>query len=156
MSVQRIGSGGPWEAAYGYSRVVRAGDFVLTAGCTSTVDGVVTNVGDPGAQAATAIGIGLEALAGLGLGAADVVRTRMYVTDREHCDAVGSAHGVAFGEHRPAATMVVVAGLLDPDHLFEIEIEAYAPATAPPSGRRVAPPAGGPNEASGGPIEEVA
>ena len=127
-SVLRLGSDGPWEAAYGYSRVVRFGDVVLTAGCTSTVDGVVTHVGDPGAQAATAIGIGLKALADLGVGPEQVVRTRMYVTDRAHADAVGRAHGAAFGAHRPAATMVIVAGLLHPDHLFEIEIEAYAPA----------------------------
>jgi enamine deaminase RidA (YjgF/YER057c/UK114 family) len=107
--------------------VVRAGDFVLTAGCTSTVDGEVTGVGDPGAQATTAIGIGLAALGELGVGPEAVVRTRMYVTDRAHCDTVGRAHGWAFGAHRPAATMVIVAGLLHPDHLFEIEIEAYAP-----------------------------
>jgi enamine deaminase RidA (YjgF/YER057c/UK114 family) len=129
--VVRLGSGGPWEEIYGYCRVVRAGDFVLTAGCTSTVDGVVAHVGDPGAQAATAIGIGLEALAKLGVGARDVVRTRMYVTDRGHSDAVGRAHGAAFGGYPPAATMVVVAGLLHPDHLFEVEIEAYAPVGRP-------------------------
>ncbi len=126
--VLRLGSGGPWEDAFGYSRVVRAGDLVLTAGCTSTVDGVVTHVGDPGGQARTAIGIALAALAQLGVGAESVVRTRMYVTDRAHADAVGRAHGAAFGAHRPAATMVVVAALLHPDHLFEIEVEAYSPA----------------------------
>ena len=68
MSVERFGSGGPWEAAYGYSRVVRAGDLVLTAGCTSTVDGVVTGVGDAHAQARTALGIALAALRSAGRG----------------------------------------------------------------------------------------
>jgi enamine deaminase RidA (YjgF/YER057c/UK114 family) len=125
--VLRLGSGGPWEAAYGYSRLVRAGDFVLTAGCTSTVDGVVAPVGDPAGQTAVAVQLGLDALARVGLGAADVVRTRMYVTDREHCDPVGRAHGAVFGAYRPVATMVIVAGLLHPDHLVEIELEAYAP-----------------------------
>jgi len=125
--VLRLGSDGPWEAAYGYSRLVRAGDFVLIAGCTSTVDGVVDPVGDPAGQAAVAIRIGLDALARLDLGAADVVRTRIYVTDRAHCDPVGRAHGAAFGAYRPVATMVIVAGLLHPDHLVEIELEAYLP-----------------------------
>lgn len=128
--VVRLGSGGPWEAAYGYSRVVRAGDFVFTAGCTATVDGVVVHRGDAGAQTGTALGIALDALAVLGLTAADVVRTRMYVTDRADCDAVGRAHGAIFGAVRPAATMVIVAGLLDPAHLVEVDVEAYAPGSA--------------------------
>ncbi len=130
-SILRLGSDGPWEDTYGYSRVVRAGDFVLTAGCTSTVDGVVTNVGDAGAQAATALRIALDGLAQLGVGVGNVVRTRMYVTDRADCDAVGRAHGAVFGDIRPAATMVLVAGLLDPEHLVEIEVEAYQPNEGP-------------------------
>ncbi|HEY2795852.1 MAG TPA: RidA family protein [Micromonosporaceae bacterium] len=123
--IERYGSGGPWEAMFGYSRVVVAGDRVLTAGCTSTVDGVVTHVGDAGAQTLEAIRIGLDALAKAGAGVADVVRTRMYVVNRADTDAVGRAHGDVFGDVRPAATMVLVAGLLHPDHLVEIELEAY-------------------------------
>jgi enamine deaminase RidA (YjgF/YER057c/UK114 family) len=126
-SVARFPSGGPWEDAYGYSRVVRAGHLLITAGCTATVDGVVTGVGDPGAQAATAFRIGLAALAAAGAAAQDVIRTRMYVTDPAHADAVGRAHGELFGAIRPAATLVVVAGLLHPDHLVEVELEAYTP-----------------------------
>ncbi|WP_088975222.1 RidA family protein [Micromonospora coxensis] len=127
-TVTRLGSGGPWEALYGYSRVVRAGDRVLTAGCTSTVDGAVAHVGDAAAQTAQALRIALDALAEVGASAADVVRTRMYVTDRLYADEVGRAHNAVFGAVRPAATMVVVAGLIDPDLLVEVELEAYLPA----------------------------
>lgn len=120
-----MGSGGPWEAVYGYARVVRAGDLAWTAGCTSTVDGRVTHVGDAAAQTAQALRIGLDALAEVGVEPGDVVRTRMYVTDRSYADEVGRAHNAVFGAVRPAATMVVVAGLLDPDQLVEVELEAW-------------------------------
>ncbi|MFC0030429.1 Rid family hydrolase [Micromonospora chaiyaphumensis] len=124
-AVTRLGSGGPWEALYGYCRVVRAGQSAITAGCTSTVDGRVAHVGDAAAQTAQAIRIGLDALAEVGAGPADVVRTRMYVTDRVYADEVGRAHNAVFGAVRPVATMVVVAGLIDPDHLVEVELEAW-------------------------------
>lgn len=123
--VRRFGSGGPWEDRYGYSRVVRAGDLLLTAGCTATVDGVVTGIGDPGGQARTAFGIALDALAGAGAAIEDVIRTRMYVTDAAYADAVAGVHGRLFRAVRPVATLVVVAALLDPQHLVEVEVEAY-------------------------------
>jgi enamine deaminase RidA (YjgF/YER057c/UK114 family) len=125
MSVLRYGSGGPWEETYGYSRVVSAGPWLLTAGCTSTVDGVVTHVGDPAAQTRQALAIALDALAGAGATVGDVIRTRMYVVDPAHADAVGRAHGEVFRDVRPAATLVVVARLLHPDHLVEVEVEAW-------------------------------
>ncbi|MFF5178441.1 RidA family protein [Micromonospora sp. NPDC000316] len=125
MTVTRLGSGGPWEQRYGYSRVVRAGDRAFTAGCTATVEGRVVHVGDAAAQTAQALRIALDALAEVGAGPGDVVRTRMYVTDRLHADEVGRAHNAVFGAVRPAATLVVVAGLLDPEHLVEVEVEAY-------------------------------
>ncbi|HEX8627319.1 MAG TPA: RidA family protein [Catenuloplanes sp.] len=125
MTVTRLSSGGPWERAYGYARVVAAGGWVLTAGCTATVDGVVDPVGDPYGQTVRALDIALVATARAGAGLDDVVRTRLYVTDRAHADAVGRAHGAVFGAVRPAATLVVVAGLLHPDHLVEVEVEAY-------------------------------
>ncbi|MFG2168737.1 RidA family protein [Micromonospora chersina] len=124
-AVTRLGSGGPWEALYGYCRVVRAGRLAITAGCTSTVDGRVAHVGDAAAQTAQAIRIGLDALAEVGAEPADVVRTRMYVTDRMYADEVGRAHNAVFGAVRPVATMVVVAGLIDPEHLVEVELEAW-------------------------------
>ena len=123
--IERFGSGGPWEQTYGYSRVVRAGDLLLTAGCTATVNGVVTGVGDAYAQTLSAFRIGLDALAAAGAAIADVVRTRMYVVRAADADAVGRAHGELFGAVRPVSTLVVVAGLLHPDHLVEVEVEAY-------------------------------
>ena len=125
--IERAGSGGPYEESYGYSRVVRVGPFVLTAGCTSTVDGVVAHAGDSAAQTREAFGIALSALAKLGATADDVVRTRMYVTPAADADAVGRAHGEIFGTVRPAATLVIVAGLIHPDLLVEVEAEAYLP-----------------------------
>ncbi|RQX58486.1 hypothetical protein DLJ57_03880, partial [Micromonospora chalcea] len=106
----------------------RAGSLAITAGCTSTVDGRVAHAGDAAAQTARAIRIGLDALAEVGAGPGDVVRTRMYVTDRIFADEVGRAHNAVFGPVRPVATMVVVAGLIDPDLLVEVELEAYLPA----------------------------
>jgi len=125
VTVERSGSGGPYEEIYGYSRVVRAGDRLVTAGCTATVNGEVTDVGDPHAQALTAFGIALDALAGAGAGLEQVIRTRMYVTDRGHADAVGRAHGEIFASVRPAATLLIVAGLLVPEMLVEVEVEAF-------------------------------
>ena len=125
MSVRRFGSGGPWEDAFGYSRVVAAGPWLLSAGCTSTVDGVVTHVGDAAGQARQSFHIALDALARAGASVQDVVRTRMYVVRREDADAVGRVHGEIFGSVRPAATMVMVAALIDPDHLVEVEVDAF-------------------------------
>jgi enamine deaminase RidA (YjgF/YER057c/UK114 family) len=125
MTIERFSSGGPWEESYGYSRVVRAGDRLLTAGSTATVNGAVTGIGDPYEQALTAFRIALDALAEAGAKIEDVVRTRMYVTNRAHVDRVGRAHGSVFGAVRPVATLVIVAGLLDPAMLVEVELEAY-------------------------------
>lgn len=125
--VERIGSGGPWEQLYGYSRAVRAGDLVLSSGCTATIDGTVVHVGDPGGQAKVAFQIALDGIVAAGASLSDVVRTRMYVTDPSHADAVGRVHGELFGLVRPAATLVVVARLLEPHQLVEVEVEAYTP-----------------------------
>ncbi len=122
--IERHGSGGPWEDAYGYARVVTAGGFAFVSGCTATVDGVVTGVGDAAAQARAAFQIALSALESIGVPAERVVRTRMYVVRRGDVDPVGRAHGEIFGAIRPAATLVLVAGLLHPDHLVEVEVVA--------------------------------
>ncbi len=127
MSVKKISSGGPWEESIGYSRAVVAGPWILTAGCTSTVDGVVTHVGDPHGQTRQAFQIALDALAQAGASVSDVVRTRMYVVHGVDPDAVGRAHGEIFADVRPAATMVMVASLINPDQLVEVEVEAYRP-----------------------------
>lgn len=121
---ERHSSGGSWEQAYGYSRAIRVGRQVLVAGCTSMVDGRVRHPADPAAQLRVAIETALEALAALGAGHDDVVRTRMYVTHRRDCDAVGRVHAEYFGGNPPAATMVIVSGLLHPDMRVEIEVDA--------------------------------
>ncbi|MFC5186250.1 RidA family protein [Actinomadura harenae] len=123
--IERITSGGPWEDQIGYSRAVLAGDHAFVSGCTSTVDGEVVHVGDPYQQTRTAIEIALWSLERLGLGREHVVRTRMYVTDAAFSSDVGRAHSEFFREVRPAASMLVVAGLIDPRQLVEIEIDAY-------------------------------
>jgi enamine deaminase RidA (YjgF/YER057c/UK114 family) len=123
--ITRLGSGGPWEDVVGYSRVVKAGPLVITAGCTSTVDGEVTCVGDPYGQTLQAYRIALEALARAGATVGDVVRTRAYLRDAAHFDGAGRAHKELFGDVRPASTMLVVAGFVHPDMLVEVEVEAY-------------------------------
>jgi len=125
--VLRHSSGGPWEQRYGYSRVVVAGGHAWVAGSTATVDGEVVHPGDPYAQTRTAFTVALAALAGAGFAVDDVVRTRMYVVAAADLDAVGTAHGDVFGDVRPASTAVVVAGLVDPRMLVEVEVDAYRP-----------------------------
>ena len=124
MSVIRLGSGSPWEGIVGYSRVVVRGDAAWVSGTTSTVDGVVVHPGDAGAQTRQALAIIRESLERAGFTLADVVRTRMFVTDISRWEEVGRAHGEVFGDVRPATTMVQVGALIDPDMLVEIEAEA--------------------------------
>jgi enamine deaminase RidA (YjgF/YER057c/UK114 family) len=122
--IERRGSGGPWEDLYGYARVVTASGFAFVSGCTATVDGTVIGIADAAAQARTAFQIALSALADVGVAPTNVVRTRMYVIRREDADAVGRVHGEVFGAVRPAASLLIVAGLLHPDHLVEVEVVA--------------------------------
>lgn len=122
---KRISSGSPYEPTIGFSRAVRVGDRVAVSG-TAPVgpDGKTAGVGDPAAQTRRCIEIARIALEEAGSSLTDVIRTRIFITRREDWDAIGRAHGEAFGDIRPAATMVVVAGLIDPDWLVEIEFEA--------------------------------
>jgi len=122
----RYGTSSPFEQRFGYSRVVRVGPLALTAGCTATIDGVVQAPGDAAGQAAIAFGVGLGALARVGLGSEAVIATRMYIVDPGDADAVGLVHSDVFGQVRPVATMVVVAGLIDPAMLIEVELTAWA------------------------------
>jgi enamine deaminase RidA (YjgF/YER057c/UK114 family) len=124
-TLRRIGSGGPWEDAFGYSRAVVAGPNAYVSGCTAVVDGVVHHEGDPYRQALTAFGLALTTLREAGFEAADVVRTRMYVTHIRDTEAVGRAHRELFDTARPASTMVVVSKLIDPQMLVEVEVDAY-------------------------------
>jgi enamine deaminase RidA (YjgF/YER057c/UK114 family) len=122
-----VSSGGRFEGAFGYSRAVAAGDQVWVSGCTSVVDGQVVHEGDMGAQAAQAIAVIATALAEVGCSLADVVRTRIFVTDISRWQEVAEAHLAAFGDVRPAATMVEVTALIDPRMLVEVEAVAYQP-----------------------------
>jgi enamine deaminase RidA (YjgF/YER057c/UK114 family) len=115
----------PWETRYGYSRVVVAGDWALTAGTTATSSEGVLYPGDPYRQTLAAFRIALDALQAAGVAPKQVVRTRLYVTDISSQAEVGRAHQEVFGHIRPVATMVEVAGLADPAHLVEVEVEAY-------------------------------
>ncbi len=125
--IRKFSSGGPYEALIGYSRAVAFGPFAMTAGCTAVVDGAVQHVGDPYSQARVAMANGLRALAQAGCRDVDVVQSRLYLTDAAHADAVGRAHGEVFGTVRPVTTMVVVAALIDPTMLVEVELVAYVP-----------------------------
>ena len=126
MSRIQVESGSPYERLYGFSRGLRRGTRIEVAG-TAPIPA------EGAAVAPTAYGqmlrcgeIVTRALQQLGSSADDVIRTRMYITDPADADEVGRAHGELFGRARPVATMVVVAGLLDPAWKVELEVEAIA------------------------------
>ena len=130
LRVLRFASGAPWEAVVGYSRVVVRGDTAWVSGTTSVVDGAVAHPGDAAAQTRQILGSIEASLERAGFTLADVVRTRMYVTDISRWAEVGRAHGEVFGHIRPATTMVEVASLIDPAMLVEIEADAVRGASA--------------------------
>ena len=122
---QLVSSGAVWEPVVGYSRAVKVDGRIWVSGTTSTgSDGAIVGKGDPYAQAKQAIANIERALVSAGAGLADVVRTRIYVTDIAHWQDIGRAHGEAFADIRPASTMVEVSRLIDPDLLVEIEADA--------------------------------
>lgn len=124
-SVKRISSGVPFEERFGYSRAVELPNgLVLVAGCTSVVNGQIA-AGSPYEQAVTSFDVAFSALAQLGLGREDVVRTRMYLTHARDVDEVGRAHKELFDDVRPAASMIIVSGFVDPSLVVEVEVEAY-------------------------------
>ena len=120
---QHVSSGSPYEPLFGFSRAVRVGDRILVSG-TAPIwpDGSCPD--DVEAQADRCLQIILAALARAGARQQHVVRTRLYLVDAADADAVGRVHGAVFGATRPASTIVVVAGLVDPRWKVEMEAEA--------------------------------
>jgi enamine deaminase RidA (YjgF/YER057c/UK114 family) len=122
---RRVSSGGPWEAVAGYSRAIVVDDTCWVAGTTDAgPDGVSLHPDDVAAQARAVFGIIERALDEAGFTLEDVVRTRMYITDMASTDAVLAVHGEVFGSIRPAATLIGVAGLIEPTVKIEIEVDA--------------------------------
>ncbi len=123
MVRDNIPSESGYESKYGFSRAVRIGDRVFVSGTAPIWHGAEVDP-DPQVQARRCIEIMLSALAEAGGAVSDVVRTRIYITDVDDADAIGEVHGETFGDVKPAATMVVVAALLDPAWKVEMELEA--------------------------------
>ncbi|MFE5712669.1 RidA family protein [Streptomyces sp. NPDC056501] len=123
--VKKVVTGAPWEEQFGYSRAVELPNgLVLVAGCTSVVGGQIAG-GGPYDQTVNSFNVAFDALKQLGLGPEDVVRTRMYVTHARDVDEVGRAHKELFDAVRPAASMIIVSGFVDPSLVVEVEVEAY-------------------------------
>jgi enamine deaminase RidA (YjgF/YER057c/UK114 family) len=124
MERRLISSGSPYEPTIGFSRAVRVGDRVLVAGTAPTMPDGADPPPDAYGQARRVLEIVVDALAEAGARPEHVVRTRTYLVSASDWEEVGRAHGEVLGDVRPASTMVVVAALLDPRWLVEIEAEA--------------------------------
>jgi enamine deaminase RidA (YjgF/YER057c/UK114 family) len=136
-AISRISTNTPWEPIVGYSRLVRAGDFVAVSGTTATdARGLIVGPGQMYVQARQALANISAALARAGLGMHQVIRTRMFVTDIERFAEAARAHKEFFADTPPAATMVEVRRLAHPDMMIEIEADAYAGSA---SGKTAAP-----------------
>lgn len=118
-------TGSPWEDAVGYSRVVRVGDHVRVAGTGAVRDGAVVGLGDLYTQTRTVLSIIEESLAQVDATIADVVLTRVYLTDITRWPDYARAHREVFDAVRPVTTAIEVPALIDPGMLVEIEAEAF-------------------------------
>jgi enamine deaminase RidA (YjgF/YER057c/UK114 family) len=122
---QRAFTGTKWEKAYGYCRALRVGDVVYVSGTTGTNEaGELVGVGDPRAQTEQIFRKIEGALAELGASLQDIVRTRMFVVGAENSLPVAEVHGAILRDVQPVSTLVMVAGLIEPQMLVEIEVEA--------------------------------
>jgi enamine deaminase RidA (YjgF/YER057c/UK114 family) len=119
-----VSSGSPYEPVVGFSRALRVGNIVAVGGTTAGSGGKMVGIGDPAAQARAILEIIAKALADAGARLEDVIRTRIYLTDIDHWEAVGRVHGEVFGEIRPASSVLQVTRFINPDWLVEIEADA--------------------------------
>ncbi|MET7731777.1 RidA family protein [Streptomyces sp. NPDC005402] len=123
--LRRVTTGAPWEDTFGYSRAVELPNgLVLVSGCTSIVDGEIAG-GGPYEQTVNSFNVAFAALKELGLGRDDVVRTRLYLTHARDVEEVGRAHKELFDAVRPAASLIIVSGFVDPSLVVEVEVEAF-------------------------------
>src|SRR5450432_1294063 len=125
MSRELFATQTEWEPYVGYSRAVRVGDHVFVSGTVATNEnGELVAPGDPYAQTIQVLENLKRALERAGSSLADVVRTRMFVTDISQWKAYGRAHGEYFRDIRPVTSMIEVKGLIDPSLMIEIEADA--------------------------------
>ena len=129
MATKRVlvSSGSPYEPVIGFSRAVRIGKIVAVGGTTAGSGGKPVAIGDPAAQTRAILEIIAKSLEEAGASLKDVIRTRIYLVDIAHWEAVGRVHGEFFGEIRPASSMLEVSGFISPDWLVEIEADAVIP-----------------------------
>lgn len=119
-----VSSASPYEPIVGFSRAVRAGNFIAVSGTTAGSGGKPVAIGDPAAQTRAIIEVIEKALADLGGSLNDVVRTRIYLVDIAHWEAVSRVHGEFFADIRPANSMFQVTAFVRPEWLVEIEADA--------------------------------
>ena len=124
MERKNISSGTPWEDIVGYSRAVRIGNIIEVAGTTAMDGDTLIGAGDPYAQTIFILKKIEKALQEAGANMTDVIRTKMYVRDISQWEEIGRAHGEFFKKIKPAATMMEVSALINPDLLIEIEVSA--------------------------------
>ena len=122
-----VSSGSPYEPIVGFCRAVRVGNIVAVSGTTAASSGKPVAIGDPAAQTRAILETIEKALADAGASLKDVVRTRIYLTDITHFEAVGRVHGEFFGEIRPANSTLQVTAFVKPEWLVEIEADAVVP-----------------------------
>ena len=122
-----VSSGSPYESIVGYSRAVRVGNVVAVSGTTAASGGKPVAIGDPEAQTRAIFETIEAALKDAGASLKDVLRTRVYLVDIAHFEAVAKVHGEVFSEIRPANTTLAVSGFVSPDWLVEIEVDAVVP-----------------------------
>ena len=119
-----VSSGSPYEPIVGFSRAVRVGNVVAVAGTTAGSSGKPVAIGDPAAQTRAILETIEKALAEAGASLKDVIRTRIYLVDMSHWEAVGRVHGEFFGDIRPANSTLEVSAFVRPEWLVEIEVDA--------------------------------